>query len=534
MIAATFDAALADPLLLGAALGPDLSSWGTWRTIIKAAHGQTLTEDEQDLFATIAGPNRPPPSSRVDELWVLAGRRSGKSRMAAALATDIAMQDHRAKLAPGETGFIVIMSPTREQSKVIHNYIRAFFASSPILRQMVVNHNTEEIELNNRVTIAVTTNSFRTVRSRTLIAAIFDETAFWRDETSANPDQEIYRATLPALITTGGMLIGISSPYRKIGLIHQKWRDHFGNDSRDSVLVIQAPTTTLNPTIDVERIAAARKDDPEAAKAEWDGEFRGDISSLLDDKQIDDAIDAARPLELPPRDGIQYVGFVDASAGKHDAFTLGIGHLEGSVFILDCLRANHPPFDPAQCAAEYAGVARDYGLAFLTGDAYAGRWVSDAFDKAGMPYRNSDQNKSALYLEMAPSFARGTVKIPEDPKLVRELRLLERRTSRSGRDSVDHPSNGSDDRANVLAGALVNATLTPQVPEAAFGSYGGGDRDAYYRHVAGLPPVPPPKHQSWTFSGKDHLAEQSASSRPARDPTNPFLTAYRRQTGSLS
>jgi len=40
------------------------------------------------------------------------------------------------------------------------------------------------------------------------------------------------------------------------------------------------------------------------------------------------------------------------------------------------------------------------------------------------------------------------------PKLVRELRLLERRTSRTGKDCVDHGVGGSDDYANVLFGAM--------------------------------------------------------------------------------
>ncbi|TIL85777.1 MAG: hypothetical protein E5Y73_28505 [Mesorhizobium sp.] len=176
MIHETIDDALADPLLLGAALG-DLASWSTWRAIFRAAWGQSLTEDELDLLAELAGPARSPPIERVRELWVLAGRRGGKSRAAALVASYVAMQDHSAKLAPGETGFIVVMSPTKDQSKTIFNYIKAFFAASPVLRQMVVNHNSDEIELDNGVTIAVTTNSFRTVRSRSLLCAIFDETA---------------------------------------------------------------------------------------------------------------------------------------------------------------------------------------------------------------------------------------------------------------------------------------------------------------------------------------------------------------------
>ena len=44
--------------------------------------------------------------------------------------------------------------------------------------------------------------------------------------------------------------------------------------------------------------------------------------------------------------------------------------------------------------------------------------------------------------------------IPDNTKLLRELRLLERRTHRSGKDSVDHPRAGSDDHANALFGML--------------------------------------------------------------------------------
>jgi hypothetical protein len=96
--------------------------------------------------------------------------------------------------------------------------------------------------------IAVHSNSFRTIRGRTLIAAIFDEVAFWRDETSATPEIETYRAVLPSLATTNGMLIGISTPYRKLGLLHQKYRDYFGVD-HDDVLVVQGGAQTFNSTL---------------------------------------------------------------------------------------------------------------------------------------------------------------------------------------------------------------------------------------------------------------------------------------------
>ena len=63
-------------------------------------------------------------------------------------------------------------------------------------------------------------------------------------------------------------------------------------------------------------------------------------------------------------------------------------------------------------------------------------------------------NKSQLYLEMLPIFMRQNLSIPNHPRLLRELRLLERRTSRMGKDVVDHGPHGSDDYANSLAVCL--------------------------------------------------------------------------------
>jgi len=53
-----------------------------------------------------------------------------------------------------------------------------------------------------------------------------------------------------------------------------------------------------------------------------------------------------------------------------------------------------------------------------------------------------------------PVFVHGAVSMPDRSEVLRELRLLERRTSPSGKDTVDHPKNGSDDYANALCGCI--------------------------------------------------------------------------------
>jgi hypothetical protein len=448
----TIATALEDPNLLGAALG-DLESWQTWSITLKAAFGLPLSDSERAVFNAIAG-ERGLPLKRVKELWCICGRGSGKSRMAAAIAVYIAcFVPH--SLAPGETGYVLVLSASKDQSSIVFDYSLGFLEQSPVLRHEIASTTASEIRLKNGIIIGIHANSWRNIRGRSLLAAVADEIAMWRDESSAIPDIETYRAVRPSLTRTHGLLVGISTPYRKVGLLHQKHRDHYGQDG--DVLVVQGKSLTFNPTLSETDIQSEIAADPEGARAEWMAEFRSDLSSFLDDATIEVAIDHARPLELAPRAGKYYRAFTDPSGGRHDAFTLCIGHLEGEQFIADCIRSARPPFDPFEVTKDYARLCRDYRVFEIVGDKYAAEWVAQSFRDAGMRYRQEVRSKSDLYLEALPLFTRGLIALPDHAALIRELRLFERATHKGGRDSVDHPRNGSDDLANALTGCAVIA-----------------------------------------------------------------------------
>ena len=444
--------AIGDPKLLGAALGP-IQSWQNWSVVLKAAFGLSLNAEEAQAFASVAG-QRTPPTRRVRELWAIIGRRGGKSRIAAALAVFLAAFT-RHKLAHGEVGMVLVLGASRDQAQTVFSYVKGFLDASPILRREVANVTASEITLRNGIAIAVHSNSFRTIRGRTLIAAIFDEVSFWRDESSATPDTEVYRAVLPALATTNGMLIGISSPYRKIGLLHQRYRDYFGIDG-DEVLVVKGGTKVFNPTLSDATIETQRQADPTGAAAEWDAEFRTDISTFLDDELIDAAVEYGRPLELSPRPHPAfYRAFTDASGGVgKDLYTLAIAHKEGEHYVIDVVRGTKGKFDPQQVTADYAQLLKEYRIGSVTGDNYASQWVAGAWRDTGIVYVQSDIPKSQIYLECLPLFTRGLVRLPDHSKLLRELRLLERTAHRGGRESVDHPRGGHDDFANACCGVL--------------------------------------------------------------------------------
>jgi hypothetical protein len=454
------DEALENPRLLGAALG-QLDSWMVWSVALRAAFGLPLDELDRRVFRAIAG-DRDLPKRRVQELWAVAGRRSGKSRIAAATAIYLALFVKH-KLSPGEKGMVLVIAGTTDQAGVVFDYMRGFIEASPALAREVLAFKQREIVLKNGIVITVHSNSFRHVRGRTAVAIVLDEVSFWRDENTATPDREVYTAVKPMLSTTGGVLIGISTPYRKLGLLHAKWRDHFGVDAND-ILVIQGTTRVFNPTLSDAAITEQRLVDPTAADSEWDANFRTDIGAFLDDEMVDHAIEHGRPLELPPRAGVIYFAFVDASgaATGGDSYTICIGHREGSVCVIDAVRGTVGKFDPFEVTQAYAALCTAYGVNAVTGDNYAKEWVAGTWRKAGKTYNPSERVKGEIYLESLPIWARGLVRIPDHARLVRELRLLERHTHRSGRDTVGHPKNGRDDYANVVCGVI--NLLTPARP----------------------------------------------------------------------
>jgi hypothetical protein len=107
------------------------------------------------------------------------------------------------------------------------------------------------LALSNNTSIEVLTNDHRAIRGRTLLCADLDEVAHWQTESpSIAPDLETYRAIMPSLATLpSATLIGISTPFGQRGLLYQKYSQHYGEND-DDVLVIQAPSILLNPSLD--------------------------------------------------------------------------------------------------------------------------------------------------------------------------------------------------------------------------------------------------------------------------------------------
>jgi hypothetical protein len=446
----TIDQALIDRKLLGAALG-ELSTWQNWRSILKSIFALPLGAGERELFGRIAG-GRQPPSRPCKEAWIVAGRRSGKSRMAALVGVYLATfrQYH---LSPGEVGHVLILAGSKAQAKTVFSYCKGFIESSAILSRQLLEATADELRLRGNIVIAVHPNSFRSVRGRTLVAAVLDETSYWVESEEQPSALEAYRALLPALMTTQGLLISISSPYWQRGLQWEKWNQHYGKDG--DVLVIQAESRLLNSTLDQRMIADQIAQDPEAGRSEWEASWRGDLAAYIGRDQLARCV-AAGTKEIVPQDRFKYFGFVDMSGGQHDSSALGIAFKDADRIVLAATRECKAPHEPQAVVSSFVELLRRYRIQSVKADRYASGWAETAFRAQGIAYMPSERSASEIFRDALPLFMNGEAQLLDDARMISQIANLERRTSRTG-DQISHPRSDHDDLAVAVCGSLLAA-----------------------------------------------------------------------------
>lgn len=466
IIDAMDDAALFGPWYSG-------SSWNGWRSILKGAFGLSMTPEEVTFFKAVT--DRDPPTERVRELWIVGGRRGGKDSIASLLAAHAAGMFHGDRiLRPGERASVMCMASDRDQAGIVLRYTKAMFAQVETLSKLVHREISDGLELANGVDIEVTTANAKAPRGKPVLLAIFDEVGRWQDENSSSPDRDVYDAVRPGTLTIpGAMIVGISTPHRRAGILWERFKRFYGKPG--DVLVVLATSAQLNPTLEQREIDRDMEADPALARSEYYCEWRDDIAAYIAPEAIDRCVSLG-VLERPRVQGVTYSAFCDPSGGVSDSMTLAISHCEfdkerdQDIAVLDLVREVKAPFSPDAAVAEFVTVLKSYGVRKIRGDRYAAEWVSTAFKKVGIEYTAADLAKSTIYQDALPRINSATVDLLDHPRLITQLLGLERRTARGGRDSIDHARGGKDDVANAVCGSLVYVSSARHNQKAGWGT----------------------------------------------------------------
>jgi hypothetical protein len=452
----TISRAISDPKVFGPFFRGE--SWAAWHAFFAALFALPMTDEQLAIYRKHTG-RTVPPTQPSHEAWLVIGRRGGKSFALATVAVFLAsFFDWKPFLGPGEVGTIMIIARDRRQARVIKRFCVGLLREVPMLRSTIVDELAETVVLRNRINIEIHTASFRSTRGYTVVASLLDELAYWpTDAESSDQDVEVINAIKPAMATIpNAMLLCASSPYSRRGALWEAHHRHFGKDG-DEVLVWQAATRDMNPSVPQAFIDKHMAEDPSRAAAEYGALFRVDLEAFVSREVLDRCVVLGRH-ELPCIAGVHYVGFCDPSGGSADSMTLAICHIEDSNrAVLDLVREVRPPFSPDSVVKEFAALLKAYGIASIKGDRYAGEWPRERFRVHGVEYVPAVKTKSDIYGSLLPVLNSGRVELLDHAKLIAQLLGLERNTARGGRESIDHAPGAHDDIVNAVAGAVVTA-----------------------------------------------------------------------------
>src|SRR5262249_1654380 len=166
------------------------------------------------------------------------------------------------------------------------------------------------LRLTNGIDIEVRAASFRRIRGMTCVAVIASEAAFWQSEETSNADADILAAVRPALATTGGPLILVTTPYARRGEVWDLYRRYYGPGADQRILCVQGAATVFNPTLPQSVVDRALERDHAAGSAEYLALFRTDIESFVT-REAAEACVAVGVRGRSPVQGRRYHGVVD-------------------------------------------------------------------------------------------------------------------------------------------------------------------------------------------------------------------------------
>jgi hypothetical protein len=262
-----------------------------------------LEGDERELAARLFGAVDLVPREARAVLVAVCGARSGKSYLLGALySLWRALTADLSTLAPGEQASALVVAPDLRLGRQVLRYALGAARSVPAIAELVEGVAADGFVLvrpdGARVAIEVlpATRGGSAVRGRSLVSAVLDELAFFRDESAVVNDQDLFRAVAPRVLP-GGMVVLASTPWVEAGLLHAEFSANFGNPTR--ALAAHAPTALMRPD---ERtagtIARERARDPDNAAREFDAEFMTGGAGLFFPPAV---LSLALARDLPPR-----------------------------------------------------------------------------------------------------------------------------------------------------------------------------------------------------------------------------------------
>jgi hypothetical protein len=404
-------------------------------------------------------------------VWAL-GRRSGKSLMAALVCLhDCTLRPELdVMVRPGETRYAVAIATNLPQARLIVQAARSIVERSPLLAPLVEGVTEDELRFKlpsgARTALRAFPCSSRSGRGWPISTLAMDEAAFFYDNDGNAAAEPVWKALTPstAQFGTHAQIILSSTPFGQSGLFAETWQRAHDGEIADAV-AHHSTTAQMNPTITAEFLAAEQARDPDSFRSEYLAEFVGSGEAFLDFERID----LCGVPTASPKDARSWVAGLDPAFSKDPFGVALVGRTEDELVI--------GPVRALQAAGEFSGpldevamLAREYSATCVT-DQFSSAAVIDRLRNVhGLVVKVNTmtaQTKTAAFQQLRASLYDGSLRLPDHPPLVNELRRLRTKFT-AGSAAILNPRVGGShgDMAQALALAVHEATSVPPTPPA--------------------------------------------------------------------
>ncbi len=453
-----------------------------------------LPQADRDVAQTIFGNVDTVPKGARDVVVGVCGARAGKTYVLEALRLlHLALTVDLSPLAPGEVASAPIIAPDKELATQALNYVKGAIASRPAMAAMVpraldldpgqgpimIARDGRLVEIVCRAASA----RGRTGRGRSLVAAVLDEGAFFRDSTYQVNDEEIFKAVRPRVLPGGQTLI-YSTPWAQSGLLWSLFAANHPNPGcagiatppllRGDALALHAPTLLLRTDETIRSVVEAEeRRDPENALREYGACFMDQGSSAFFDAAcLAASIDFSAPLLTLPAGGEEVASGCDLGFAANSTTLAVTHHVNGNISLAELLELRptpETPLKPKEVFSTLASRLKVHGARTLMADGHYREAIVEACAEARIGFLDAPRDPAEAFVRARALMRDGKVKIPNHERLIRQMREVVGRKLMGGRVQAVLPkwrdgSHGDLVSAFVLAVSQFGGDRAPLPP----------------------------------------------------------------------
>ena len=392
------------------------------------------------------------PLTAPTEVDLLAGIRTGKSRLAACVALQASQIVDVAHLAPGEIPRVTIVSLSLDSAQVVLDHLVGTMQARPALRGLMIGEpSADGIMVRHpsgrpiEIAVAAGRRAGGELVSRWSAGAIFDEfTRMFGSSDGAVVNYDDARRAVIGRLLPRAQVLSIGSPWAPMGPAYERCQERHGKPGADLV-VVRAKAPALNPVWwTAERCAALQQQDPTAYATDVMAEFADPSSAWLSAAAIKRCTRAPGTPAITRWTPARAFAFAMDPGTRGNSWTLvglaaaydreGIAKIEVVVH-REWQGSPGAPLDSFVVLREIGKLMAPYETDTVHSDQYAGDPLRDIGSRAGVRVIVTSVNASnrfALYDDLGTVINAGQMELPPDPRFAADLLSVRRQVTQTG------------------------------------------------------------------------------------------------------